>query len=67
MHIHIILQFDSLWSSPALLVTKKHTNSGEPGKRRLVVDFRRVNEQIVDTSYPLITFDEIFHTLKPGK
>ena len=67
----------SKWASPIVVVPKKST-PGEPPKRRLCVDFRKVNElqQEVITAgktkgqisiHPLPKIDEMYVKLKGAK
>lgn len=58
----IIEESQSDWSSPILLVPKK-TASGEEQKWRLVVDFRKLNENVEDDKFPLPNITEILDSL----
>ena len=73
----VITKSMSKWASPIVVVPKKSA-PGEPPKRRLCVDFRKVNElqQEVITSgktkgqisiHPLPKFDELYAKLKGAK
>ena len=56
----IIEESNSEWSSPILLVPKKTDGS----KRwRLVIDFRKLNENIVDDKFPLPNITDILDSL----
>lgn len=57
----IIEEAQSEWSSPILLVPKKSNNNDK--KWRLVIDFRKLNEKIVDDKYPLPNITEILDSL----
>ena len=68
----------SKWTSPIVVVPKKKSAPGEPPKRRLCVDFRKVNElqQEVITAgktkgqisiHPLPKIDEMYAKLKGAK
>ena len=46
------------YSAPAMLVPKKS------GKLRLVIDFRKLNEQTIKSCWPIPSFEEIFDTLQ---
>lgn len=58
----IIEECQSEWSSPILLVPKKSDNSS---KRvwRLVIDYRKLNEKIMDDKFPLPNINEILDSL----
>lgn len=56
----IIEVSSSEWSSPILLVPKK--TEGSP-KWRLVIDFRKLNENIVDDKFPLPNITDILDSL----
>lgn len=58
----IIEPASSEWSSPILMVPKK-TKAGEPQKWRLVVDYRKLNLQLVDNKFPLPNITDIFDSL----
>ena len=73
----VITKSMSKWASPIVIVPKKSA-FGEPPKRRLCVDFRKVNElqQEVITAgktkgqisiYPLLKIDEMYAKLKGAK
>ena len=53
----------SPWNSPIFLVPK----AGEPGKTRLVVDLRKVNEQICGDAFPLPHVSEIMDQMGRAK
>ena len=76
-HAGVITKNMSKWASPIVIVPKKPT-PGEPPKRRLCVDFRKVNklQQEVITaektkgqisSHPLPKIDEMYAKLKGAK
>lgn len=52
----------SEWSSPVLLVPKKSDTTGAK-KWRLVIDYRKLNNCIVDDKYPLPDITEILESL----
>lgn len=58
----IIEETTSEWSSPVLLVPKKTDRSGEK-KWRLVVDYRQLNNKIIDDKFPLPNITEILDSL----
>lgn len=58
----IIEESRSPWSSPLLLVPKKLDNTGER-KWRVVVDYRKLNNQIQDDKFPLPNITEILDSL----
>lgn len=57
----IIEPASSEWSSPVLLVPKKSTDGNK--KWRLVIDFRKLNERIVDDKFPLPNITDILDSL----
>ena len=76
-HAGVITKSMSKWASPIVIVPKKSA-PGEPPKRRLCVDFRKVNElqQEVITAgktkgqisiHPLPKIDEMYAKLKGAK
>ena len=76
-HAGVITKSMSKWASPMVIVPKKSA-PGEPPKRRLCVDFRKVNElqQEVITAgktkgqisiHPLSKIDEMYAKLKGAK
>ena len=76
-HVGVITKSMSKWASPIVIVHKKSA-PGEPPKRRLCVDFRKVNElqQDVITAgkikgqisiHPLPKIDEMYVKLKGAK
>lgn len=58
----IIEEAKSEWSSPILLVPKKSTENKEK-KWRLVVDYRKLNDCIMDDKFPLPNITEILDSL----
>ena len=75
--VGIITKSMSPWASPIVIVPKK-TSPGDPLKRRLCVDFRKVNElqqQVITEGkskgqisiHPLPKIDEIYAKLKGAK
>ena len=50
-------------SAPTLIVTKKNNNQGNK-RCRLVVDFRRLNSQTINDSYPLPNIADILDQLE---
>jgi hypothetical protein len=62
----IIEKSSSPWNSPLLVVPKKADASGER-KWRIVVDFRKLNEQTIGNAYPLPDITEILDQLGQSK
>jgi transposase InsO family protein len=58
----IIVESNSPWNSPLLVVKKKAGVSGKE-KWRLVIDYRKVNENTVGDAYPLPDVTEILDQL----
>lgn len=58
----IIEECQSEWSSPILLVPKKN-EEGTDKQWRLVVDFRKVNDTILDDKFPLPNIIDILDSL----
>lgn len=58
----IIEEARSAWSSPLLLVPKKLDNAGNR-KWRVVIDYRKLNNQIQDDKFPLPNISEILDSL----
>lgn len=58
----IIQHSTSPWSSPIWIVPKKLDASGRK-KWRLVIDYRKLNEQTIDDKYPLPNITEILDKL----
>lgn len=58
----IIEETTSEWSSPVLLVPKKSDKNGEK-KWRLVVDYKQLNNKIVDDKFPLPNIVDILDSL----
>lgn len=58
----IIEPCQSEWSSPLLLVPKKPDENGNK-KWRLVIDYRKLNENIQDDKFPLPNITEILESL----
>jgi RNase H-like domain found in reverse transcriptase/Reverse transcriptase (RNA-dependent DNA polymerase)/Integrase zinc binding domain len=58
----IIENATSEWSSPILLVPKKTDHQGNK-KWRLVIDYRGLNEKIIDEKFPLANISEILDSL----
>ena len=46
------------YSAPAKLVPKKN------GKLRLVIDYRKLNEQTIKSCWPMPSIEEVFDTLQ---
>ena len=76
-HAGVITKSMSLWASPIVIVPKKSA-SGEPLKRRLCVDFRKVNQlqqQVITEGkskgqisiHPLPKIDEMYAKLKGAR
>ena len=64
MKAGLIERSNSPWNFPLVLVSKKPEAPGMPVKRRVCVDFRRMNSIVNLYSYPLPLFDEITANLK---
>ena len=62
----IIEPSTSPWNSPIFAIPKKEDASGKK-KRRIVVDFRKLNEVTVGDSFPLPVISEILDTLGNSK
>ncbi|CAK9816796.1 Retrovirus-related Pol polyprotein from transposon 412 [Anthophora quadrimaculata] len=62
----IIEESDSPYNSPIWIVPKKLDNSGKR-KWRLVIDFRRLNQETDQDAYPLPPIDEILDHLGKSK
>lgn len=63
----IIRPSDSPWSSPVHLVEKKVLSENEPKKWRLVIDYRKLNEQTRSDKFPLPNIEDIFSKLNGSK
>lgn len=59
---NIIRNSNSPWSSPIWIVPKKLDHSGQQ-KWRMVIDYRKLNEQTVDDKFPLPNITEILDKL----
>lgn len=59
----IIQHSESPWASPVHLVQKKTDQSGQI-KWRMVVDYRRLNEQTKSDKFPLPNIEELFSKLQ---
>jgi hypothetical protein len=62
----IIVESNSPWNSPILVVTKQVGPGGEK-KWRLVVNFRRLNEKTIGDAHPLPDITEILDQLGQSK
>ena len=58
MNKELITPCHSPYSAPAMLVPKKN------GKLRLVIDYRKLNEQTIKSCWPIPSIEEIFDTLQ---
>ena len=58
MNKEVITPCHSPYSAPAMLVPKKN------GKLRLVIDYRKLNEQTIKSCWPLPSIEKIFDTLQ---
>lgn len=58
----IIEEASSPWSSPVLLVPKKADENGQK-KWRLVVDYRAINDSLIDDKFPLPNITDILDSL----
>ena len=58
MNKEMITPCHSPYSGPAMLVPKKN------GKLRLVIDYRKLNEQKIKSCWPIPSIEEIFDTLQ---
>ena len=73
-HVGIITKSMSPWASPIVIVPKK-SSSGEPPKRRLCVDFSKLQQQVITEGkskgqisiHPLPKIDEMYAKLKGAK
>lgn len=59
---NIISPSSSPYNSPLWVVPKKIDNSGQQ-KWRIVIDYRKLNEQTVDDKFPLPNMEDIFDKL----
>ena len=62
----IIEHSDSPFNSPLLIVPKKK-DASDKEKWRIVIDFRKLNEQTLQDTYPLPNIDEILDQLGEAK
>lgn len=62
LHNDIIEEASSPWSSPVLLVPKKADANGQK-KWRLVVDYRAINDSLIDDKFPLPNITDILDSL----
>lgn len=53
MELDLIEESSGVWTSPCFLVLKKD------GSKRCVIDYRKVNEMVVQTNYPMCTVSEL--------
>ena len=58
MSQELITPCHSPYSAPAMLVPKKN------GKLRLLIDYRKLNEQTTKSCWPMPSIEEIFDTLQ---
>ena len=58
MNKELITPCHSPYSAPAMLVKKKN------GKLRLVIDYRKLNEQTIKSRWPIPSIEEVFDTLE---
>ena len=58
MNKELIAPCHSPYSAPAMLVTKMN------GKLRLVIDYRKLNEQTIKSCWPIPSIEEIFDTFQ---
>jgi hypothetical protein len=66
LHEGIIVESNSLWNSPLLVIPKKEDASGEK-KWSLAADFRKLNEKSVGDAYPLLDITKILGQLGQSK
>ena len=62
----IIQHSESEYNSPAFTVSKPHTSTPPPGvspPRRVVIDYRALNATLVNTPFPMVTYDEVIQVL----
>lgn len=62
----ILKNSTSPWNAPVIVVPKKLDASGEK-KWRVVIDYRKLNEQIPDDEYPLPRIDDTIDRLGRAK
>jgi len=62
----IVTPSESLWNSPLLIVSKRAGLDGKP-KWRMVMDFRKLNENTVGDTHPLPDITEILDQLGQSK
>ena len=58
MNKELITPCHSPYSAPAMLVPKKN------GKLRLLIDYRKLNEQTIKSRWPVPSIEQIFDTLQ---
>ena len=63
----IMLPSTSIFSSPIIIVAKKKDISTHEVTYRMVVDFKKIAEQLKYQSYPLMGIDRIFSKLHAAK
>ena len=64
--IGVVEYSDSIWNSGVLMIDKKSDTPGGKTQRRLCLDLRRVNQQIVLDSWPLFTIESIIKKIGRG-
>ena len=62
---NIIENAVSEWNSPLLLVPKK--SADDTRKRRLVIDYRKLNNALQDDKFPLPNIEEVIESLAGAK
>ena len=63
----IIRKSRSPYNSPIWIVDKKGTDEFGAKKRRMVIDFRKLNEKTIDDKYPVPDINNILSNLGRGK
>ena len=67
LDLGVISYSDSNWTSGVILVEKKADKPGEKPSKRMCVDLRRLNEQVVQDSWPILTIESIIQRIDRGR